>query len=223
MTFSSPNDIIKSTHAIDAKGGRLPIGIPGRLQIGMHGRLRRYPQARHSNERYDAFLAAICEEAVAKRDARMFEKSPEATAFWQAYRLLASQLLPEIDITRLPPSIGLASPWPRFGVAVLPDNVLLEHKPQQGRVDLTFAKFTLEALMQRLPATLPFNVKSARAGQSAALRIAVPPVDHLLPFNEQDDKVLSVFVAVERLLTVGRQIVATATSAAVRASRQLLQ
>ena len=43
MTFSSLNDIIKSTHAIDAKGGRLPIGIPGRLQIGMHGRLRRYP------------------------------------------------------------------------------------------------------------------------------------------------------------------------------------
>jgi len=44
LTFSSPNDIIKSTHAIDAKGGRLPIGTPGRLQIGMHGRLRRYPQ-----------------------------------------------------------------------------------------------------------------------------------------------------------------------------------
>ena len=45
MTLSSLNDIIKSTHAIDAKGGRLPIGIPGRLQIGMHGRLRRNPQA----------------------------------------------------------------------------------------------------------------------------------------------------------------------------------
>src|SRR4029077_11477868 len=44
--------------------------------------------ARQSNERYDAFVAAICEEAVAKRDARMLEKSPEATAFWQAYRLL---------------------------------------------------------------------------------------------------------------------------------------
>ena len=43
MTFSSLNDIIKSTHAIDAKGGRLPIGIPGRLRVGMHGRLRRYP------------------------------------------------------------------------------------------------------------------------------------------------------------------------------------
>jgi hypothetical protein len=47
LTFSSLNDIIKSTHAIDAKGGRLPIGIPGRLQIGMHGRLRRYPHSKH--------------------------------------------------------------------------------------------------------------------------------------------------------------------------------
>jgi hypothetical protein len=154
--------------------------------------------ARHSNERYDAFVAAICEEAVAKWDALTLEKSSEATAFWQAYRLLASQLLPEVDITRLPRLVGLASPWPRFGVAALPDNMLLEHKPQQGRIDLTFARSTLEALRQRLPATLPFDVKSAKAGQSAALRIAVPPVDHLRPFNEQQDKVLSVFTAVER-------------------------
>jgi hypothetical protein len=181
--------------------------------------------ARQSNERYDAFVAAICEEAVAKGDARMREKSPEATAFWQAYRLLASHLLPEVDITRLSPLVSLASPWPRFGVGALPDNVFLEHKPQQGRVDLTFDKSTLEALRQRLPATLPFDVKSAKAGQSAALRIAVPRVVHLRPFNEQEDKVLSVFAAVERLLAIGRQIVATwsSTSDAVTASQQLPQ
>jgi hypothetical protein len=53
LTFSSPNDIIKSTHAIDAKGGRLPIGIPGRLQIGMHGRLRRYPQNKPRLQKFD--------------------------------------------------------------------------------------------------------------------------------------------------------------------------
>ncbi|MCK1691919.1 hypothetical protein [Bradyrhizobium sp. 145] len=35
---------MKLTHANDATGGRLPIGIPGRLRIGMHGRLRRNPQ-----------------------------------------------------------------------------------------------------------------------------------------------------------------------------------
>ena len=35
---------MKLTHAKDATGGRLQIGIPGRLRIGMHGRLRRNPQ-----------------------------------------------------------------------------------------------------------------------------------------------------------------------------------
>lgn len=170
--------------------------------------------ARRSTERYNAFIAAICEEAIVKRDARTLEKSSEATAFWQAYRLLANQLLPEIDIARLPRSVGLASPWPRFGAAALPDNLLLEHKPQQGRVDLTFSKSTLEALKQRPPATLPFDIKTAIAGQSAALRIAVPPVDHLRPFNEQDHNVLAVFSAVERLLTIGRQIVAAASTTA---------
>jgi hypothetical protein len=102
--------------------------------------------AKRSNDRHDAFLAAICEEAVAKRESLVSDKSPEATEFWKSYRLLARQLLPEVDITRLGPSVGLASPWPRFGAAALPANVLLEHKPQQGRVDLTFAKSTLEAL-----------------------------------------------------------------------------
>jgi hypothetical protein len=57
--------------------------------------------ARQSNDRYDAFVAAICEEAVARRDARVRERSREATEFWQAYRLLASQLLPQVDITSL--------------------------------------------------------------------------------------------------------------------------
>jgi hypothetical protein len=165
--------------------------------------------AKRSNDRHDAFLAAICEEAVAKRESLVSDKSPEATEFWKSYRLLARQLLPEVDITRLGPSVGLASPWPRFGVAALPANMLLEHKPQQKCVDLTFARSTLEALRQRLPATLPLDVKSAKAGQSAALRIAVPPVDHLRPFNEQEDNLLEGFAAVDRLLAIGRQIVAT--------------
>ncbi len=34
---------MKLTHANDATGGRLQIGMPGRLRIGMHGRLRRNP------------------------------------------------------------------------------------------------------------------------------------------------------------------------------------
>ena len=44
MTFPALDDIMKLTHANDATGGRLQIGIPGRRRIGMHGRLRRNPQ-----------------------------------------------------------------------------------------------------------------------------------------------------------------------------------
>jgi hypothetical protein len=44
LTFPALDDIMKLTHANDATGGRLQIGIPGRLRIGMHGRLRRNPQ-----------------------------------------------------------------------------------------------------------------------------------------------------------------------------------
>lgn len=43
MTFPALDDIMKLTHANDATGGRLQIGMPGRLRIGMHGRLRRNP------------------------------------------------------------------------------------------------------------------------------------------------------------------------------------
>jgi hypothetical protein len=64
LTFSSPNDIIKSTHAIDAKGGRLPIGIPGRLQIGMHGRLRRYPHDKTRPSRIPPLASGITERVV---------------------------------------------------------------------------------------------------------------------------------------------------------------
>ncbi len=165
--------------------------------------------ARQSNDRYAAFLAAICDEAVAKLQARVREKSAESSAFWQAYRELAELQLPGVDVTRVRPLVGLASPWPRYGAGILPASMWLEHKPQKGCVDLTFKNTTPEALKRRLLGTPPFNVPVAKAGRSAALRIAVPRVDHLRPFHEQQEKVLSAFAAVERLLAIGRQIAAT--------------
>lgn len=162
--------------------------------------------AARSNDRYHEFVGTICREAIAKRDARLREISAEATAFWQAYRQLAGELLPDVGVSRLPAAVSAASPWPRFGASALPADMFLEHKPQQGRVDLTFSKLSLEALKERISATLPFDIKSAKAGGSAALRIAVPRVNHLRPFSEQQEEVLSVFAAVERLLAIGRII-----------------
>jgi hypothetical protein len=104
--------------------------------------------ASRSHDRFHEFLGAICGEAIAKREARLREISAEATEFWQAYRQLARELLPDIGISRLPAAVSAASPWPRFGASTLPPDMLLEHKPQQGRVDLTLSKVPLEALRE---------------------------------------------------------------------------
>ena len=154
---------------------------------------------------HETFLARVCAEAVKKQADGTVEASPEAIAFWQAYREAASKLLPELEITRLPRGVvGRASPvWPRFGAKSLPENVLLEHKPQ-GRVDLTVRGQSVERLRAATHGQLPLGVQVVPAGGSAALRLEVPPVDHLRPFAEQEGKVLAALAAVESLHALGR-------------------
>lgn len=159
----------------------------------------------NGDSRY-AFVAAICSQATSKRNARISEVSLEATAFWQAYRQLANELLPEVDITRLATTVSRASPWPRFAAMTLPSNLLLEHKPQQGCVDLTFDKCALDDLKGRLPAGLAFDIQAVRVGGSSALRIPVPRVDHLQSFVSQKDTLIAICAAINRLLALGREM-----------------
>ncbi len=155
---------------------------------------------------HELVLAQVCAQAVAKHADGTSKISPEATAFWQAYCKAAKELLPELKITRMPPVVSRASPWPRFGVVSLPIGVLLEHKPQQGRVDLTVERQSAERLRMATYDKLPLGVLVAPAGQSAALRLAVPRVDHLRPFAEQEAEVLAAFAAVETLYALGRSL-----------------
>jgi hypothetical protein len=162
--------------------------------------------ARSAGGPHEAFLARVCEDAVAKQAKGITEISQEATAFWQDYRAAAAKLLPELAIARLPAMVSRAAPWPQFGVATLPDGVLLEHKPQQGRVDLTVSAQSVERLKAATLGQVPLGVQIVRAGGSAALRLAVPRVDHLRPFAEQEAEVLDALAAVEILHVVGRSL-----------------
>lgn len=155
---------------------------------------------------HEAFLARVCGEAIARQANQIAGASPEAITFWQAYRETAGELLPELEITRLSLPVSQNTPWPRFGGASLPAGVLLEHKPQPGRVDLTFEKRSVEWLRAATQGWLPPGVQVVRAGQSAVLRLKVPRVDHLQTFVEQEQKVLEVFAAVERLHAFGRSL-----------------
>lgn len=162
--------------------------------------------ARWAGGPHEAFLAQVCGEAVAKRASTTTEASPVATAFWETYRKAAGKFLPELAITRLPALVSQASPWPRFGANSLPTGVLLEHKPQHGRVDLTMSNQSVERLRAATQGWLPLGIQVVTAGQSAALRLAVPRVDHIQPFAEQEAEVLAAFAASERLHALGRSL-----------------
>ncbi len=162
--------------------------------------------ARLSGDQHMLFVAAICNQAVAKREARMREVSPEASAFWRAYRQLAAELLPEIDIARLPDSVSANQPWPQFGASLLPPGMYVEHKASQGCIDLTFNAVALDALRNWLPSGISFDIVPKRAGASSALRLAVPRIDHFRPFDEQQEEVLAAFAAAERMLILGREL-----------------
>lgn len=155
---------------------------------------------------YEAVLAQVCGQAITKQANELVDVSLEASAFWQTYREAAGKLLPELEITRLSAQVSQNTPWPRFGAASLPTGVLLEHKPQPGRVDLTFEKRSVEWLRAAVGRSLPPGIQVVKAGQSAALRLEVPRVDHHRTFAEQEEILLGVFTALERLHAFGRSL-----------------
>lgn len=160
--------------------------------------------ASESGDRHFEFVAAICGQAIAKREAKQSEVSEEATAFWASYRELAAELLPGIGISRLPDAVSRFPPWPRFGASAMKADLLLEHKPQQGCVDLTFSGCPMEDVRNRVPPRLPMDMVIKGVGKSSAISVAVPRIDHLLPFEQQQDAVLSAFSSIERLLAIAR-------------------
>lgn len=160
--------------------------------------------ASESGDRHFEFVAAICGQAIAKRAAKQSEVSEDATAFWAFYREFAAELLPGITISRLPDAVTRFSPWPRFGVSAMKSDLFLEHKPQQGRVDLTFDRCSIEDVRLRVPSRLPVDMVIKRAGKSSAISVQVPRIDHLMPFEQQYDAVLSAFSSIERLFAIAR-------------------
>jgi hypothetical protein len=75
-----------------------------------------------------------------------------------------------------------------FRPAALAAGVTLVHKVYDGKVDLQFAgqASRLAELHARWRATLPASMQLEQAGKSAAVRIAVPPIDLAAPFAESE-------------------------------------
>ena len=94
--------------------------------------------------------------------------------------------------------VGRPPPWPRFASALCPKACCwrISHR----RVEWTCPDRPVgRAATGGNPGVVTPGVHVARAGGSAALRLAVPRVDHLRPFAEQEGEVLAAFAAVESL------------------------
>lgn len=153
------------------------------------------------------FLALICKQAIDRTSTRFRNVSVEASAFWREYLALARTLLPVgTRISGVPERVGLNTPWPKFMVGGRMSARELQHKPQQGVVDLTFPRYSCDQVKQIVRGQLMTDVRVVRTGQSAALRIEVPVVDHLKLFEEQEGRVLAALAAAERLDYLDRRL-----------------
>jgi hypothetical protein len=103
---------------------------------------------------------------------------------------------------RKPGPNGLRAKFIKFCPLGLPTGVFLIHKPLHDCVDLQFLHFghQLEALDKLYGAHLGRHSVIVKVGRSAAIRVAVPKVDPMLPFEPQEQSVVAaICIAQERL------------------------
>jgi hypothetical protein len=145
------------------------------------------------------FRAGVLRAAVSKMATGGFVPNVRATAFWRRYGELQAREFPDLTMRPLSRESSLHAPWPRFCVGLLPAGVLLEHKPAQGNVDLTLDKRSPSDLSSVVAQRLPAGAYIARSGVSAAIRIAVPKIDHLREFDEHSADVRAALQAARAL------------------------
>jgi hypothetical protein len=165
--------------------------------------------ARQSGDRNGLFISSILDQAVGKFSEKQKNVSIAAQDFWRKYLSLAAEIIPSISITGVSGFPTEAAPWPRFAKSTLPTFMLLEHKPAQARVDLTFDRWQKDDLQKILTNNAQPIV---RAGGSSALRWNVPQIDHLKSFEEQENNVRDILSHVKDALNVANELAPRALS-----------
>lgn len=156
------------------------------------------------NDRSDVslFICNVVAACIEKWESKKLPMNEAAVSFWKQYSALCSQEHPTLKMTPLNSHQSKADPWPRFNAKTLGPKVILVHKPTQGRVDLTFDNIPEEVVRQKFTHELKIGISLVKAGKSSAIRIDVPPLNHLEPFEGQRLKVVEALMAAEALLGV---------------------
>ncbi|HEX4077285.1 MAG TPA: hypothetical protein VHX61_00215 [Rhizomicrobium sp.] len=165
---------------------------------------------RGSKESFAPFLRLALRQAVEKERFGGFVADTRATKFWQSYRSLCCAEFHDLHITGLGEVASVHEPWPRFAAGWLPERIKLEHKAAKGCVDMTFKGERFDELHRRLDGLLPPQFDVVHTSPSSAIRLLVPVLDAMAPFEPQAESARSAFMAVRIMLALWPTIRETA-------------
>ena len=120
------------------------------------------------------------------------------TAFHASYWMIVQERFPEFDMKRPGPK-GPKSSWMRFKGHDFPKGVTLNHKNDQGCMDLEFSRTTVADLASRRSPAWPTGVLIVQTGKSAVLRMKIPVCDMDRPLSDQSEYIEGAFNAARAL------------------------
>lgn len=150
----------------------------------------------------DLLVRDAARRACGKYDNPRTPPHAEATAFWKRYAALCASEFPDLRMSELAETQSHNDPWIRFARALLPPDVLLEHKAWLGRVDLTFKGRTADELRSKVGPLLPTGIDIFPAGRSVAVRFTTPAINSKQPFEPQTANVRAALNGVRAMIAL---------------------
>ena len=156
------------------------------------------------------FKAAQVRQAISsQKKGYQVEEDPRVTEFWRKYAAYQKRFFFFLLLRYNGEKKGRFSSWPRFETAVR--GLYIVHKTEAACVDLTFEGYgdritELEKWRDRLLEADRDAYLVRRAGKSGVLRLEVPGTDVRLPFEDQLDRMIPCFTAVQKLSAFAKQL-----------------
>lgn len=162
----------------------------------------------HKDSRSEFKIQQIRQAIDKQKKGYQVEMDKAVTEFWNNYLEYQRMHYPEVDFIYRGEIKGANATWPRFRTVI--DGLYLFHKSEFGFVDLTFDNCgdKIVAVERLLSDTVGDYLKQGysvhKTSKSAAIRIMVPITDFHRPFEEQSDKVETVFKSIKKMTELAK-------------------
>ena len=162
----------------------------------------------HKDLRSEFKIQQIRQAIDKQKKGYQVEMDKAVTEFWNNYLEYQRMHYPEVDFIYRGEIKGANATWPRFRTVI--DGLYLFHKSEFGFVDLTFDNCgdKIVAVERLLSDAVGDYLKQGysvhKTSKSAAIRIMVPITDFHRPFEEQSDKVETVFKSIKKMTELAK-------------------